>query len=457
MNSALRRTRANARVSRESSTHRSGYPARLVAAVSTLAIACTLSQGAAAEDTAEVIEKLRQRIQQQEQQLRRQKQMLLRQEQELEYQREQLDSLTLDSARARGTTSADGSEGTETAAQADTRQRTAQAEPAETAPTQRPEAEERQFREGELTLIRDRGGVLTPQGTFVLEPELEFATSSSNRFFFQGVEVVEAVLFGIIEASETQRERVTAALGGRYGVTDRFEVDVRVPYIYRNDRIESTGVNDPTFSSVRDIEGDGLGDLEFGAHYQLNSGREDWPLFVGNLRVGAPTGEGPFDVDRDENGLESELPTGSGFWSVEPSITAIVPTDPAVVFGNIGYAWNISRDVDERIPNAQDDVDGVTEIGEVDVGDSINASFGVGVGLNDRLSFSLGYEHSYVLATDTEVDGQVQESDEVHVASFLFGGNYALSPRTAIDLRVAAGLTEEAEDARVTLRVPITF
>lgn len=310
-------------------------------------------------------------------------------------------------------------------------------------------------RDIELAVIRDVGGVLTPPGGVVIEPELEFSTSSSNRFFFDGVEVVEAVLFGIIEASETDREAATAALGGRYGITERLEVAARVPYVYRNDRIQSTGVNDPTFNRLRDLEGMGVGDAEFGGHYQINAGADEWPIFIGNVRVKAPTGTGPFDVERNAAGLETELPTGSGFWTVEPSVTALVPVDPVVLFGNLGYSYSMGRDIDVEIPDASRDR--VARIGRVDPGDSVNLSFGVGVAFNERFSLSVGYEHNYVFATTTEVDGIEYEGDTAHVASFLFGGNFRLNESWSTDLRIAAGLTEEAPDARVTLSFPYRF
>lgn len=323
-----------------------------------------------------------------------------------------------------------------------------------TAPGAAPESTVRDI---DLAVIRDKGGVLTPQGSVILEPEFQFSTSSSNRFFFEGVEIVEAVLFGLIEASESNRESVLAALGARYGVTDRLEVDLRVPYLYRNDRLVSTGVNDPNFETLRDLEGSGIGDVEAGIHYQINDGAADWPIFIGNLRVKSPTGLGPFDVDRDpETGLEKELPTGSGFWTIEPSVTALVPADPVVIFGNLGYAYTIPKDVDVTLPNPGN-VDTPTHIGRVDPGDSIGVSFGVGISFNERFSVSLGYEHDYVLPTETEINNRTRKSDAFHSASMLLGGNYRLNENSSIDLRIAAGLVEEAPDARFTLRVPYRF
>src|SRR6185295_9692462 len=99
------------------------------------------------------------------------------------------------------------------------------------------------------------------------------------------------------------------------------------------------------------------------------------------------TGTGPFDVPIDENsGLEKELPTGSGFWAVQPSLSWIAPSDPAVFFGNFSYLWSLERDTNARF-------------GRIDPGDAIGVSLGGAVGLNERTSLSLGYEHYVVLNT----------------------------------------------------------
>lgn len=397
----------------------------------------------------EDLKELMARIEAQEQRLSDQQEDIERQRQELQF----LKDVALGGILGRGTAPAPPGASLRPAAAPP--EQVAQGAPSASASSPPGQEERSQARDIELAVIRDRGGVLTAPGSVVVEPELEFSTSSSNRFFFDGVEVVEAVLFGLIEANETDRESATAAIGGRVGVTDRLEVTARVPYVYRNDRIQSTGVNDPTFSRLRDLEGTGIGDVEIGGHYQINDGLEDWPIFIGNVRVKAPTGTGPFDVERNSAGLETELPTGSGFWSVEPSVTALVPVDPVVLFANLGYTWSMARDVDLAIPDASPDR--VARIGRVDPGDSVNLSFGVGIAFNDRFSLSFGYEHNYVLASTTEVDGREVEGDTAHVASFLFGGNYRLSDSWSADLRLSAGLTEEAPDARVSLSFPYRF
>lgn len=322
------------------------------------------------------------------------------------------------------------------------------------APVGEAPAEEQEGRPPAVPILVERGGVLTRQGTLIIEPSLKYSHSSINRFVFGGIEVADIVLVGQIEASDADRDSLVAAGTLRYGVTDRIEVEVKVPYVYRSDRVTNLILPaDPDESVTRSATGSNLGDVEFAAHYQLNRGRGGWPFFIANLRVKSDTGDGPFDVPRDTQGVETELPTGSGFWAVQPSVTAILPTDPAVLFANLGYIWNIERDIDKTIPTEFGD----QFIGTVDPGDSIGGSFGMSLALNERTSFSLGYKHNYIFKTTTEIGGTEVETQTLQVGALLFGLSYGLSDTTRLNLNLEVGATEDAPDVQLTFRVPVSL
>jgi hypothetical protein len=78
-------------------------------------------------------------------------------------------------------------------------------------------------------------GVLTPKGTLVVEPYLSYAHLSSNRVTLTGFTIVPAITIGLINVQGVSRNIYTAALVGRYGLTNRLEVELRVPYLYRDD------------------------------------------------------------------------------------------------------------------------------------------------------------------------------------------------------------------------------
>jgi len=324
-------------------------------------------------------------------------------------------------------------------------------------PTQVGQAPEREVTNQDISIISDIGGVLTRRGTLIVDPMVEYNQSGDNRFFFQGVQIVDAVLIGIIEATDIDRNVLISSLGLRYGITNFIEVDMRVPYQYRQDRFDFTPVGAGT-SRLRDISGNGLGDIEAGIHWQVNKRRQKLPYAVVNVRVKSDTGEGPFEINRDSEGVETELPTGSGFWAVEPSVTLIYPSDPAVLFVNLGYLYNIPEDVDRMI--AED-----TIVGRVEPGNAFKASFGAGIGLNDRLSMSFGYEHSYIQETRTEI-GVLDDTTgmfefievkgrSAQVGSFLWGVSYVLNERVNLLFNLGVGATSDAPDVRVMIRAPI--
>ncbi|MEM6415773.1 MAG: LysM peptidoglycan-binding domain-containing protein [Pseudomonadota bacterium] len=363
-----------------------------------------------------------------------------------------------------------------------------------------------------LPLFTDVGGILTPKGTLFVEPGVTYTVSSDNRFFFQGIDVQRAVLIGAIEATDTDRRAHLENIGLRYGITSRFEVDASAAFVNRDDRIAGISLTSDQ-EETSNISGRGFGDAEIGLHYQLNNGR-NFPYTIANVRVKAPTGRGPFDVDRLSNGAETEAAVGSGFWTVEPSLTFSLPTAPAVLFANVGYQFNFETSpntITELAPSSiivpvaaldpllqsqvfnqgegagvEQITSGVARLSSFNPGDAIRTNIGVGLSLNEKLSINFAYDQSYFFRTrsqteflqsvqtfnnnngDANADGQndgevldtinlnpqviVQEQPSATVGTFLFGGSYAVSPRFRIGMTAGIGATDEAPDARVSLR-----
>lgn len=295
-----------------------------------------------------------------------------------------------------------------------------------------------------------RPGVLTRPGTLVVETGIEYQHTDINRFVVGGVAILDTVLVGSIEASQADRDSVTASLGFRYGVTDRLEVELRIPYMYRSDRTTNTVVNTSNTVATTSLTDHGLGDIEAAVHYQMNDGEGTWPVFVGNFRVKSTTGEGPFDVKRNEQGIEEELATGSGFWGFEPSITVIAPSDPAVFYANLGYLWNMKKSVDKTVANNR-------TIGDVDPGDAVRLGLGMGLALNEKVSFSVGYQHDWIFGTETEFENGDFESESLSVGSLSFGVNWQMDDRAALNVSVGIGVTEDAPDVRLMARVPVAL
>ncbi|SFG25298.1 transporter [Neptunomonas qingdaonensis] len=298
----------------------------------------------------------------------------------------------------------------------------------------------------EIARLSDNvGGVLTKKGKLILEPAIEYSYNSKNRVFLDAFTFLPALAVGLIDLREVKRHGTFASLTTRYGMTERLELEFKLPYVYRSDsqrsRPVSVGVGD---DEIFNASGHGIGDLEFSARYQLNNGNDGWPIFIGNVTVTLPTGTSPYDVEYVLSTpgavFPTELPTGSGYLSIQPSITALYPTDPGVFFGNLSYSYNAETD---------------ESVGKVNPGDTIGMSFGLGFSLNERSSFSLGYSHKHVF--ETQVDGDNLKGSVLDIGQLSIGYAFRLSEKTNVNLSLGLGTTEDAQDVRLSLRVPMSI
>lgn len=303
--------------------------------------------------------------------------------------------------------------------------------------------------ETKVEAVPEGQGVLTPRGRLVIDPSFEYTSSSTNRLVFRGIELVPGIQIGLIEASDADRTTLVTTFGARYGVTNRLEIEARVPALYRWDRIEVAQQRDEGIVRTISLKERDIGDIEFAARYQINRPRGQNPIWVANLRVKSDTGKSPFDVTFDEFGVATGLSTGSGFWAVQPGISFLLPSDPAVIFGSLGYLWHIPRNIDREVGGAF--------IGRVDPGDAVSGNLGFGFALNPRFSFSMGYRHSFIMPSTQEIGAAVEKSNRAHVGSFTFGMSYRLSPRQSVNFGFEFGATADAPDVGVTMRIPFSL
>ena len=325
-------------------------------------------------------------------------------------------------------------------------------------------APSRDSRPPEVAPLFEQPGILTPRGKFVFEPALQFGYSSSNRVALVGYTVIPALLIGLVDVREVKRNTATAVAGMRMGLTRRLEIDLKLPYVYRSDATVSREIFTGTaVENVFSTSGKAIGDAELGLRYQLNRGGPDKPFYVASLRYKSRTGRDPFSVVTDctrrciglnatGTGLPLELPTGSGFHSLQPGLTWLFPSDPAVFFGSISYLHNLKRSQVSRTV-----LGGEKEwLGEVEPGDIAGFNFGLGLGLNDKASLSLGYDHSSIGRTRQEgrvVPGSVR----TQLGTLVLGYSYRISERRSLNVSVGAGLTRDTPDVSLTVRMPTSF
>ncbi|MEO8935256.1 MAG: acetate kinase [Burkholderiaceae bacterium] len=308
--------------------------------------------------------------------------------------------------------------------------------------------------------IFEQPGLLTPKGHFGLEPSVQYSYSSSNRVALVGYTIIPAILIGLIDVREVKRNTFTGTLTTRYGLTNRFEIEARVPYVYRSDvgvgRAFLHGAASDT--TVFDSSGHGIGDVEATGRYQINDGGADRPYYIASLRFKSRTGKDPFQVETSRavlgfqnDGVQTSLPTGSGFYGLQPALTVLYPSDPAVFFGTVSYLHSFRRG---HVVRATDT--GPEDLGSVSPGGIFGFNFGMGLALNDRSSFSIGYDHASV--GKTKLNGVVApDSVRVELGTLLLGYSLRLNAQRTISLSLGAGLTRDTPDLTLTLRVPMSL
>lgn len=311
------------------------------------------------------------------------------------------------------------------------------------------EAPEIETVETQVEAVPQGAGVLTPAGRLIFDPSIEYNNTSNNRLVFRGIELVPGIQIGVIEASDADRDTLVATAAVRYGLTDRIELEVRAPYLVRSDRIEVVQQREGSIVRSVKLKENGLGDVEFAARYQFNRPVGQQPIFVGSVRVKSNTGKSPFEIPFDDFGVATGLATGSGFWGVQPGINVLLPSDPVVIYGGLAYLYQIPKNINRMI--------GDVPIGKVDPGDAITANIGFGFALNPRFSYSLGYRHSYIFPTTTELGDTTQRSSRLQVGALNLAMSYRLTPKQSLNLGFEFGVTEDAPDLGITLRMPMGF
>jgi hypothetical protein len=319
-------------------------------------------------------------------------------------------------------------------------------------------------RQVQVAVLADQGGVITQAGRLTVEGDLEYARADRNRVLFRGVAIPEAVLIGAFDINESRQDVLTAAVVGRLGITGRLEFNARLPYVLRSDNsalapVVNNGANSD-IGTDQSVTNGNLGDIDFGVRYQFTDGKAGLPYLIAGLQIVAPTGTDPFAVPRDALGDPLKAATGAGFWGVTPNLTAILPTDPAVLFATFSYTENFGRNMNRQIGSAI--------VRRVAPGGEPAASLGIAISLNPRTSISLGYAHTMAFGTKTRlssIDPQTGDiSDPMDVKTrnlqlgrLLFGVSYRTGPKTTINWNIEVGATDDATDVRTTLRIPLSF
>ncbi len=77
--------------------------------------------------------------------------------------------------------------------------------------------------------------------------------------------------------------------------------------------------------------------------------------------------------------------------------------------------------------------------------------------MNERASFTLGYKQDFIEKSEVVINDVQVGSSDLKVGSFLLGFALQPSSKVSVNLNMEFGVTADAPDVRVTLRLPYSF
>ena len=300
-------------------------------------------------------------------------------------------------------------------------------------------------------------------GAFSLEPGFTYSHYDTRQLFLNGFLALDAIFLGNLGIDQINSDSYTFDLTGRYNWDQRWQVDLNLPLIYRETRYESAGAGGSTSQiTAQTVTGDPrLGDISAGLSYKFLDESASRPDAVFSLRVKAPTGVEPYGIKLDQVpgntnlNVPDDLPTGNGIWSITPGISLVKTLDPAIIFGNLSYTYNLEESFSDISPQR-----GSRVPGKVDLGDWLQFGVGTAFALNERMSLSLSFSELLSQKSRLKPQGQPWQSitgSDANAAYFNIGMTYALSNDLTVVPNLSIGLTPDAPDFSFSLKFPYYF
>lgn len=280
----------------------------------------------------------------------------------------------------------------------------------------------------------------------------------------RGFLALDAIFLGVINVDRVRSNQWVADLTTRYTFNQDWQLELQLPYVMRQSNYQSTGKeNDSKSLEEVAISSNAIGDISLASYYHVMNETGNWPDLVWNLRVKAPTGKDPYGItfDYTESGniqSPSELATGDGLWQISTGFSAVKTLDPAILFMSVNYGTSLKDEFDD-ISSAQG-----KQPGNVKLGDWFEYGFGLAFALNERLSLSFNINQRLTQESkldQTDALGQTSfkkvVGSEGNAATFGMGSTWAMTDALSLGINWSVGLTQDAPDFSIGLRLPYRF
>ncbi|WP_319782601.1 transporter [Oceanisphaera sp. IT1-181] len=292
---------------------------------------------------------------------------------------------------------------------------------------------------------------------FSLDLGVSYAYYDRKQLLLRGLVVYDAIFLGKIDTDRIRSHQWTADVTGRYTFNDRWQAELKIPYIYRY--MDYNASDDKTGIAVASLQDGNIGDISGAVYYRLLTETNSRPDLVWNFRATAPTGRDPFGIPNTPNAatnlndVPSQLATGTGLWGLSTGFSAVKTVDPAILFASVDYTHYLKGSFDDISA-------GKGQPGDVQLGDSLGYGLGIAFALSERLSLSLNFNQSFNLeAKQTDGNNNLIKvpGTNGNSATMGMGVTWAIDDNLSMVVNWAAGLTQDAPDYVVGVRFPYRF
>ena len=299
--------------------------------------------------------------------------------------------------------------------------------------------------------------------TFSLELGFEMSHFDQNQLILNGFLALDAIFLGNLSVDEIEGDIFKTTLLGRWGITNRMQLSLGIPWVYRETTTRSRGVDLSSITvSEESVDDSDIGDIFLGLSYQLFPETYTRPDIVLNFGITAPTGRDPYGIDFIEDPsntnlvFPSELPTGSGLWQASAGVSFLKTTDPAILFASFNYLHYF----EESFSDIGADPNAAPAPGDVQLGDAFQVAAGIAFAINDRTSYSMSFTQRWTDETKITQPGLGSRDiigSDATTGTFDIGVTYALTDRLSMVTNLGMGLTNETSDYTFSLKFPYRF
>ncbi|TAN08519.1 MAG: hypothetical protein EPN38_02340 [Rhodanobacteraceae bacterium] len=300
-----------------------------------------------------------------------------------------------------------------------------------------------------------------------LEAGVTYGHYDRKQLTLNGFLALDAIFLGNIAVEGVKSDSLTYNLAARYGLNPRLTLNLDVPFIERWTSYQKGGAGGSAAALAEESTHDApaIGDVNASANFRLFAETPTRPDVVLTGGITAPTGRAPYGTDtriieRDDDdfirfAVPSHQATGNGVWSVNVGASAVKTMDPAIAFASVGYQHNFNG----RFEDLDTSPDTITP-GSVRLGDVYTFGAGVAFAFNDRTSMSLSFVDKIVREASIKIDGQEWKpiiGSRGNIGTFNLGVTYALSQHLTWVTMLGVGLTPDAPDFTLNVKIPYQF